>query len=217
MKITSAFFLTLIIVLFTISCNKDTNDYPPDTVGESRVIYFPSVATKGEKTIILKQGDSYTDEGADAILNGEPVDYTTDVTVNTAVPGVYDITYAAQNEQGYSATDWRTVVVIGDDVKNNDFSGTYQRPDFATSTWTKIGDGIYEVENPGGATTGIGLKVMAVNYTGNEIAIPHQISPDFGEVSSSDEEYDASANPVKYFWAFYASGYGTQVREFDKQ
>jgi len=63
----------------------------------------------------------------------------------------------------------------------------------------------------------VGLKVIAVNYTDDKIAIPHQISADFGEVSSAQEAYDASANPVEYSWAFFASGYGTQVREFTKQ
>lgn len=210
------FFLIAVVGLF--SCNKEPDfNYPPGTVGSSKIIYFPSVQTIGERTIYLKQDDPYTDEGANAILNGAPIDYTTNITVNTSVPGVYDIEYSATNAEGYTATDWRTVVVIGNDVANNDFSGTYLRPGFATSTWTKTGNGIYTVENPGGATTGVGLTVVAVNYTDDQIAIPHQISADFGEVSSADEEYNASDNPVTYYWAFFASGYGTQIREFIKQ
>ena len=102
-------------------------------------------------------------------------------------------------------------------MSTNDFSGVYLRTGFATSTWTKTGDGIYSVENPGGAAAGAGLTVVAVNYTGTKIAIPHQISSDFGEVSSSEESYSLTPAPPTYSWVFHASGYGTQLRDFVKQ
>ena len=211
----------LIAIIFAVStfaaCNKDDFNYPPDTVGISKIIYFPSVTINGDRLIILKEGDTYTEPGAVATLNGQPTDITTTGSVNTSVPGVYDITYTAKNEQGYTASDWRTVVVIGNDVSNNDFSGTYLRAATGiTSTWTKISDGVYSVENPGGSS-GVGLTVIAVNYTDDQIKIPHQISPDFGEVSSADETYDASAEPITYSWVFYAGGYGTSLRIFTKQ
>ena len=202
------------------ACNKDDNfNYPEGTVGISKIIYFPAVTINGDRLIILKEGDTYTEPGVVATLNGQPADVVTTGAVNTAVPGVYDLTYTASNDQGYTASDWRTVVVIGNDVSGNDFSGTYKKvlPTVGvTSTWTKTADGVYTVENPGGSA-GIGLTVIAVNYTGNEIKIPHQISPDFGEVSSQDESYDPSATPVTYSWAFIAGGYGNYVRTFEKQ
>ena len=75
----------------------------------------------------------------------QPADVTTTGSVNTSVPGVYDLTYTAKNDQGYTASEWRTVVVIGDDVSGNDFSGTYIRtnPTGVNSTWTKVADGVY--------------------------------------------------------------------------
>jgi hypothetical protein len=203
-----------------LSCNKDPDfNYPEGKVGQSKIIYFASVVTNGDKVIFLKEGDSYSDAGATVTLNNEPYDYTTDGAVNTSVPGVYDIIYSAVNAEGYSASDWRTVVVIGNDVAGNDFSGTYLRtdPPGFTSIWTKISDGIYEVDNPGGSDGYGGFTVIAVNYQGTKITIPHQISPDFGEVSSSDETYDASASPVTYSWVFYAGGFGTYLRTFTKQ
>lgn len=215
MKIIQLFFSILAISL--CSCNKtDDFNYPEGTVGVSKIIYYPSVKTSGDKFIILKQGDSYTDAGADATLNGESVDYATDVTVNTAVPGVYNLTYSAVNSQGYSATDWRTVVVIGNDVASNNFSGTYLRAATGvTSTWTKIADGVYMVENPGGAGTGAGLTVTLVNYMGSSITIPRQISADFGEVSSEQETYSSATGKVSYI--YHAGGYGTALRTFTKQ
>lgn len=214
---TGSIFISALITIFLFACNKTDFDYPPDTVGSSKIIYFPSVTINGERLIIINEGSTYTDPGADAQLNGAPVQYTTTGTVDPTTPGVYDITYTASNPQGFSASDWRTVVVIGGDVSTNDFSGVYLRTGFATSTWTKTGDGIYSVENPGGAAVGAGLTVVAVNYTGTKIAIPHQISPDFGEVSSSEESYSLTPAPPTYSWVFHASGYGTQLRDFVKQ
>lgn len=218
-KIVSIFLLSS--VLFA-SCKKDEINNTETQVGQSKVIFFPSVQAKGEKFIILNQGQTYTEPGVTAMINGKDVQYETNTTVNTAVPGVYNLVYSAKNAEGYSSSDWRTVVVIGNDVAANDFSGTYLRPGFAASTWTRKAQGVYEVDNPGGAPTGIGFKVIAVNYQGTKIKIPRQVAFDPAdgtdkEVSSTSETYNPSSTPVKYSWAFLAGGYGTQVRNFEKQ
>ena len=205
------------VVIVLLSCNKTDFNYAEGTVGGSKIVYFPSVAIKGDRLMIINQGSTFTDPGADAILNGQPVQYTTTGSVDANTPGIYDLTYSASNPEGFSAADWRTVVVIGNDISTNDFSGVYLRPATGiTSTWTKTDDGIYSVENPGGSA-GVGLTVVVVNYTGTKIAIPHQISPDFGEVSSSNESYSLTPAPPTYSWVFHAGGYGTALRTFVKQ
>ncbi|HTS44079.1 MAG TPA: immunoglobulin-like domain-containing protein [Puia sp.] len=217
MKIISLSFF-LLALTFLYSCEKTDFNYPPGTVGISKIIYFPSVSINGERLIIMDQGGAFTDPGATAILNGQSVQYTTTGTVDPSTPGVYGLQYTATNPEGYSASDWRTVVVIGSDVAGNDFSGTYLRAATGvTSTWTKDSSGVYSVENPGGASVGAGLHVIAVNYTGTMISIPHQISPDYGEVSSSDETYSLTPPPPTYSWVFHAGGYGTSLRTFVKQ
>jgi len=142
--------------------------------------------------VIIDQGGTFSDSGATAIVNGASVQYTVTGSVDPNTPGVYMLSYSAQSTPpGYSSSDWRTVVVIGSDVSANDFSGTYLRSATGiTSTWTKTAEGVYSVENPGGATVGVGLKVIAVNYTGTKITIPQQISPDYGQVSSASESYN---------------------------
>jgi len=205
----------LLSVLF--SCNKTDFNYPAGTVGSSKIVYFPSVAIKGDRLMIISQGSPFTDPGVDAILNGAPLQYTTSGSVDANTAGIYGLTYTASNPEGFSASDWRTVVVIGNDISANDFSGVYLRPATGiTSTWTKTGDGIYSVENPGGSA-GVGMTVVVVNYAGTQIAIPHQISPDFGEVSSSNESYSLTPAPPTYSWVFHAGGYGTALRTFVKQ
>ena len=214
-------YFSFALFVITSCAKKDTFNYPEGTVGHSTIIYFPSVVINGQHLIILQQGDTYNDPGVKATLGGSPITATPSTTVNTNVAGVYNINYVAKNQQGYTASDWRTVVVIGSDVSANDFSGTYTRAATGvTSTWTKTGNGQYIVDNPGGAAVGAGYKVIVVNYQGNKIAIPKQYATDpsgvTGIVSSTSETYNASANPVSYSWVFLAGGYGTGLRTFSK-
>ena len=207
------------------ACKKEPSfDYAPDTVGSSRVVYFPSVVIKGERTIIIDQGTAFTDPGVTAMLNGQPVTATASVTVNTNTPGVYNIEYAATSPDGFAASDWRTVVVMSTSaqVTNNNFAGMYKRDNGVNVPWTKAGRGIYNVENPGGATVGVGFIVKLVNYDGNKIAIPKQLAfdPSIGglnTISSNSEVYNAGSVPISVKYALSAGGYGTQVRNFTKQ
>jgi hypothetical protein len=201
-----------------ISCAKEEDIMTTETeVGGSKIVYFPEIATKGEHLVILQQGKAYTEQGATAVLNNKPTDFTTSGTVDVTKPGIYNLTYEAKNEQGYSVSDFRTVVVIGNDVDANNFSGTYLRAATGvTSTWEKTAPGVYTVENPGGAAVGAGLKAIAVNYTGNKIAIPKQVSPDLGVVSSGSETYNPGP-PATISYVLFAGGYGTAARTFVKQ
>jgi len=221
MKIRLIFFCLLAIA--GLSCNKENFNYAKNTVGSSKIIYFPIISTKGDKIIAVKQGDVYADAGATATLNNAPVDYIADQTINTANPGIYTITYTASNPQGFTASDWRMVVVIPSSVvadpvvSANDFSGVYLRAATGvTSTWVKLGTGVYKVENPGGSS-GVGKYVVVTNYSGNDISIPTQNAPDFGGTVSSGNETYSPGPPATYSWKFFAIGYGTGLRSFVKQ
>jgi hypothetical protein len=213
------------VVAVLPGCAKEPSfNYKDGTVGISKIIFFPSVQIKGDRLIIIDQGAAFADPGVDAKLNGQDVAVTTSGSVDAATPGVYDLLYSASSPDGYSASDWRTVVVISTaaQIASNDFSGTYLRTGFTTSTWTKTGRGVYAVDNPGGAGVGAGFVVVVVNYEGNKIAIPHQQAFDpsingLNTISSNSEVYNAGAIPITYSWALTAGGYGTQLRTFTKQ
>lgn len=217
MKLTNYIMLLFASVL-VFSCAKEEEVKNSETqVGISKIIFFPAIAIKGEHLIIINQGGTFTDPGVTATLAGAPVQAKTTGTVNTATPGIYNLVYSASNPQGDEVSDYRTVVVIGNDVlASKDLSGTYLRAATGvTSTWTKTARGVYTVENPGGAAVGAGLTVIAVNYTGNSIAIPKHSSPDFGTVSSGSESYTPATGTIAYI--FFAGGYGTGLRTFVKQ
>src|SRR4051794_6203618 len=127
MKMKRILIATIIATITFASCNKTDFNYPEGRVGISRIIYYPEVTTQGQQLLIINQGATFTDPGASATINGQPAQYTTTGSVNTAVPGVYNLTYTAQNPEGYTASSSRAVVVVGTDVASNDFSGTYMR------------------------------------------------------------------------------------------
>lgn len=212
-------------VLLLQACAKEPSfDYPEGTVGGSKVVNFPSVAIKGERLIIQNQGVPYMEAGAETALQGQPVEYTTTGTVDINTPGVYELTYTASSPDGYSASDFRTVVIMSTaaDVTNNNFSGTYNRElTGLNSTWTKTGRGVYDVENPGGAAAGVGFIVKLVNYQGTKIAIPRQQAFDpsingLNTIKSTSEVYRATDVPVTFDWILLAGGYGTGLRTFTK-
>jgi hypothetical protein len=218
--------LLLSPMLFLAACNKEPDfTYPEGTVGSSKIIYYPTIAIKGERLIIIDQGTPYTDSGAVAELNGESVEPVVTGSVDTNTPGVYELDYSASNPEGFSVTDFRTVVVLSTDeqVSSNDFSGSYNRAATGVdAVWTKVGRGVYQVDNPGGAGVGAGFIVTLVNYEGNEIAIPRQMAfdPSIGGmnvISSNSEVYNATASPVTVQYALTAGGYGDQVRDFVKK
>jgi hypothetical protein len=205
-----------------IACNKDSIVQNDQKVGISRISYFPVVVTTGSRLVIIQKGGTFTDSGATATVKGVPLDNTASGTVDVNTPGIYMITYTAINSDGFSGTDFRTVVVLDTDISANDFSGTYLRGATGqTSIWTKISDGVYQVDNPGGAGTGYGFDVIVVNYSGTMITIPQQFAFDptlrgNNLVSSADEQYFNGASP-HYQWVLFASGYGTSLRTFVKQ
>jgi len=226
MKIKIYTILFFLIALVTMSaCNKNDNfNYPAGTVGISKIIYFPIIKINGNRIMAITQGGTFTDPGAAATLNGASATYTTIPVINTATPGIYTIIYTAKNAEGYSATDWRMVVVTPTSVSSdpvastNDFSGKYLRAATGvTSTWTKLATGVYTVENPGGATSGVGLLAVVVNYSGNDISIPVQTDLYFGGVISTTGAVYVTGTTSQYSWVFNASGYGTSKRTFIKK
>jgi hypothetical protein len=91
------------------SCDKDT------TAGLTRVTYYPVITVLGDEVAIVNKGEEYVEDGVYAELNGEDVtnQVVTSGSVNTAVCGVYTISYkSGANADGFFATASRTVYVV---------------------------------------------------------------------------------------------------------
>ena len=210
--------ILIVLVCIISSCEKDPIIRDDTHAGISRIAYYPRIILTGNTIIAFTNGATFTDPGVKATAGGADVPVVTTGTVNTAVNGVYTLTYTATNSDG-SSTANRTVVVYStdDDAASHDLSGKYLRAATGQiATWAKIAPGVYSVQNPGGSPAGPGLIVVAINPTGYTISIPDQIANDGSESSSSDESYTPS-NPATYSWKFLNPLYGTGLRTFVKQ
>lgn len=199
------------------SCKKESFNYPEGYVGISKVTVYPIITMKGDKYVAIAKGGAYTDAGATAAAGTATIEVKVTGLPNTATPGVYLITYSAENSDGFSATTTRSVVVYDTkaDALANDFSGNYLRAATgAISKWTKLAPGAYLVNNPGGAATGTTVNVIAINPTGSVIDIPQQ-NTDSGPWGSNTESKDLGTG--NYSWAVENPGYGGAVRTFVKQ
>lgn len=73
--------------------------------------------------MIVNQGTTYADAGCKVELNGEDrsSDAVVQSNVDTSKPGIYSVTYAATNEDGFSVSAERSVFV----VNPNSFASVY--------------------------------------------------------------------------------------------
>ena len=102
------------ILVFLFSCNKFTVVDTPTQVGISTVTYYVVFTLNGPKVQSIVVGTPYTDPGAKAEENGQPVQYTTSGTVDNNTVGFYPITYSAVNKDGYSSSITRYVAVLAE-------------------------------------------------------------------------------------------------------
>jgi len=214
------FIVIISAMSFLCSCNKEGNfNYPEGTVGISKITYFPILTMSGSDYVVVPVGGTYTEPGVTAKEGTSDLTVTTSGTVNTAVVGVYTLTYSAVNKDGFAASTTRTVAVYSTDASAaaHDLSGTYLRPATGVSnTWEKLAPGVYKVTNPGGAASGGGLIVILFNATGFTIDIPSQTSSDGNTTSSTDEVYN-NTTPATYAMKIVNPGYGPALRTFVKQ
>lgn len=103
------FYIMLLAALtfsFT-SCENNSSE------GLTRITYYPVLTMQGDATMYVDKGTSFNDPGCTAELNGEDVSSQINVNsnVNAAKSGVYTVTYSVTNEDGFSASASRTVIV----------------------------------------------------------------------------------------------------------
>lgn len=125
-----------------------------DSEGLSRILYYPVLTLNGDAFIKMEIGSAYDDPGCVATVGTEDISSTIVTTsdVNTSKSGFYTVNYAAKNDEGYSATAKRTVMVK--DSRN--FASTYLAECFYSEARhyynspiyiTDLGNGLYEIDD----------------------------------------------------------------------
>jgi hypothetical protein len=176
-----------IVALTIASCDE------PETKGiAAGVIRYPSIIVDGEDPLVIQAGQSYTDPGAKAFLGTDDItsEMDTESTVDTNVPGLYQVTYTVSTinelDQESTVTVSRTVAVTDGDVSGVDLSGTYKRdnnPANATVTVTKVKTGVFQSDNMRGSATLIFSGQIFAIGNGN-LVVPVTNSP-FGRLEGT--------------------------------
>lgn len=88
------------------ACDKSTDD-------TSKVTYFVTLEREGDEKIVLEKGQPYVEPGYYAEMNGEDITESVQIkgSVDVNTPGIYNLVYAAYNEDGFAKTFTRTVYV----------------------------------------------------------------------------------------------------------
>lgn len=169
------------IVLFTTiaSCKKET-------LGVSKITYYPEVSVKGDTYMSITIGGEYVEQGALALIDGAEVEYETVGSVDPSTPGLYQIDYSAVNVDGFSQSATRYVAVTNcpDDV---DISGTYNRNIGGTlypNVVSKLSRGFFLAGNllgNAGYTKGFYIMNSATDMT-----LPLQQNSAFGEIEGAN-------------------------------
>jgi hypothetical protein len=119
------YIILIIAGILLFSCDKWD-----ETADVSHISHLPEFNMIGGEFVSFVQNDTgkFEDPGVEATVDGMQVNwyylYLPDIDLKT--PGIYIISYYAENNEGFSSTADRVVAVTYEDISNNDLSGTYE-------------------------------------------------------------------------------------------
>ena len=212
-------FLTYLLFSFA-GCVGDS------TLNSSIVTTFPVINILGDNPLYINKGDDFTDPGAEAFIGEEPVEVTTTGSVDPNTADVYKITYSVVNEEDFSTSKSRIVVVLDTELSAYNLEGLWARGNGQPNNITQLSDRKYVADNMGGAFPPGDPDNMVVefyNVNDSRIFIPFQenVSPSGISVSGFDDGFCPDClitGPDNIQWALSASdAYGTFVRTFTRQ
>ena len=146
MKKNLILLLSAALLVLATGCEKTSQ-------GLTRITYYPVISLQGDNPYVVQLGESYSEPGYTATLNGE--DYTSNVeissNVNSAVPGIYSVTYSATNPDGCSYSTTRDVYVLNPGGVANVYlahcwMGARDYKGIPTVI-SPISDGVYEIDD----------------------------------------------------------------------
>jgi len=153
------------------------------------VIRYPSILLEGEDPMVIQAGQEFNDPGAKAFLGTDDIteQLETTSTVDTDVPGVYQVNYTVSTinelDQESTVTVSRLVSVTDGDVSDIDLSGSYNRDGNLANplvTVTKVKDGVFQSDNMRGSATFIFAgRIFCIGN--NNLVVPVTNSP-FGRL-----------------------------------
>lgn len=195
-------------LLFT-SC-EDSTDHV------SQITHYANIIINGDKLIVLTQGETYTEEGAEAEEIGGKLEVKTDGKVDTSVPNVYKIKYSAINSDGYLSYATRAVIVLSDQPSSIDLSGTFTRIG-NKNVVTKLEDRKYKCDNAAGSVDGDDkITLEFYNIDDKQIYAPYQEKTSKSGISAESNK-GVIKDQDNWQWSIIASSaFGTANRIFTR-
>lgn len=188
---------------------------PEDPIG-SKVTVYPDLSLNGDAVVVLTEGDAFTDPGAVSYIGEDEVPVTTDGSVDTSTPGVYDIYYSSVNEDGFSAEVRRTVIVLSAAPSAINLEGTFYRNGNPNNV-VRLADRVYTADNAGGLATSDAANLVHITFY--NIDDVHIYGPYQEDTTESGIDVETNIGTIisenNFQWIIYASSYyGTSVRNF---
>jgi len=182
-------------------------DNAPETANVSRVTNYPNFTVHGDEVIYVLKGQTYVDPGVTVTENGIEIPYEVSISgdyrggdsIDTNIVDVYHVSYSAVNQDGFSGSASRTVIVYENSdlttsiaglykstvVRNGASLAQYQNMEYIL-VWSNT-DGTYSMSDGIGGYYaigrgyGVGYAAGPVTITANDIATNNYAPiPSFG-------------------------------------
>lgn len=203
-----------ILLVTVISCRK-----VPDNVSTVEKASWPTITISGSQFYSIPVGGSLPTVAATAYDSVLMENYlvsldASGIDVNT--PGLYIVPIKAKNRLGYISSV--NVMIAVTDIANDwNLSGEYRRTaNNALVNLNEIANGLYEVDNVGGAPT-FAVVGYFVQLDDSTINFPSQPSELAGEIDCVDEVLTISGVDTSYGWKVVNPSFGPAFRTFVKQ
>lgn len=206
--------LTAVAMFATTSCRK-----LPDNVSTVEKASYPTITILGSQFYSIPVDGALPAIAATAydstIMESYPV--TLDASgIDVSTPGLYVVGIQAKNKFGYIGSKNVAVAVTNIDAAWN-LSGEYRRTaNNALVNLTKVANGLYEVDNVGGAPT-FPVVGYFIQINDSTIDFPMQPTDLAGQVDCVDETLTISGVDTSYGWKVVNPNFGPAFRTFVKQ
>jgi hypothetical protein len=174
----------LFISTFLVSCDENS------TADVSKVTNYPEFTLLGDEIVYVQKGSAYTDAGVIVTEGGVEIPYQTTIvgdfrggtSIDTDVVDIYRVIYSAQNQDGFSGSIARTVIVYEDSDLTTSIAGLYRstvvRNGAASAQYTdmeyvlvwKNTNGTYSMSDGIGGYYAIG-RAYGVGYAAGPVTI----------------------------------------------